>query len=154
MPKTIKKPFTQHVYKQAQTVVKIDKEEDINCYRHVILPAARSKLRKYGWKTKSAGCSASTCSIFVSKCGKFVLKKHYLPSRSRPPIAYLIPTITFAQDKGSGSWRWALQPKVSRDQKSLALAHTELSKVDKLENFDLKKSNIGLWKNKPVFFDW
>lgn len=47
-----------------------------------------------------------------------------------------------------------IQPKVKTDKKSVEKAMNNLDKNKELYNYDLHEGNVGIYKGKPVIFDW
>jgi len=102
-------------------------------------------LQGIGWTTRKARIKhASECTLYISPCRKFLVKRPFVTNTSLPPNA--IPTIV---ENG-----WFLQPIADVSAAAKKEAYKYFKVVQKYYEHDMNRNNVALFDGNPVLIDW
>lgn len=115
-----------------------------------------SNLRKHGF-VRVVPKKSSTPSIYIHRKKRIVVKRPYLTDDKMPKAA--CPTLIIdSPDPRCGILeKIFIQPLVDVSDDAKWAAHSILNEKQEsgdLVGADLKESNCGMYKRKPVIFDW
>ena len=99
---------------------------------------------------KEEGFKEFEWGIFINKKKRIVIKNSYLDSYK--PRSDVVPTLNLRRSKhGKDCNVWLVQPLCNTE----CIDEEALERLDvKHSQCDVKKDNVGYYRNKLVLFDW
>lgn len=92
--------------------------------------------------------------VFFSKKLKVVVKRPYIVTKTltKRQERFLIPTLRFTNERGTCPW--FVQPLCNASESASDRAYRSLSQKKMPEFRDLHEGNVGIYRGKPVVFDY
>lgn len=99
-----------------------------------------------GWSTRKARVKhASECTLYISPCKRFLVKRPLITYYELPP--YAIPTLIHE--------KWFLQPIANVGVEIKRLVWPFFKRTQLLyPKYDINYNNVGSFQGEPVLIDW